>query len=1112
VGQPSNWRRWGRVARFCAWFAAGLIAAGVAAALVLPVFLDTPAVKAELQLKLSAAVQGKIAWEDLSIRVLPSPRGIVRKARIEIPGSLEVNAEQLAVRLAFWPLLRGRVEIVSLDLSRPVIRLDIAVAPDDRDEARAKEDDAEPDLAMTWRSTAGGIAGIVRRFAPETVLSVEGAQLEFSAPGILPIALHDVSVRAQTGRSGMDLDASLAGTHWSRVKLSARVQFADLSGQADVEISGLKPQPWLDYYLAKSPIRVAVPESDLRFQARVDGKTELDGGFELRTAFLEVMRGTQRVRVPDLRVKGRIEARGDGVRVMLDDVGLGVGRLEGGTLHYSARSGAATLHARFDLDTAQAMEHARRLAPEAAAQALAEFQPEGRAQGSVSATLGRADWRVAVDVVKSNVAVTVRNLPGPVSFSGGAVDVDRRSVKARGVAISMPAGKVLVSTLQHSLKDGATEGSAEFDLDLPNSMELVRSALPEANRDALSVIQSIAGRARGTAKLALSRKNWSAEVNIAQSDARVQVRDLPGPAGLAGGSAHITANGVKIDRAVLSLLDATATASATISDFREGPSVRGSLAEGAIGEQFLDWVWKLAQIPPRLMLKTPVQLAAPSFAWGPKKALDVQATARIDSGPSVAVELGWTPEALDIRRAAIKDERSDAVMTARIAGPLVQGKFSGTVNSTSIASLLKSGIARGESMSGDFSVSIHREDPRQSSADGSLKGEKIDLAWLIGHPVRIDRIDLAVDGETLRIGEATVDWAGQRATLRGNVTRSERGPVINAQIESPGLNIDALREPKGTAKGPKPASETKPPKAKVGASEELSRPWPLPVTGRIEIRSDFVQSGRHKVAPLAATLVLEERRAHVDLTQADLCGISLPLTLEATPQGYSVSARIAAQKQQLEQSAHCLSGEGVLISGPYDLQADISTQGKAAELLRNLKGTVRADARDGRVMKFAFLGNILSMGNIASLMKADGPKLDAQGFPYRRLLVAGRFGEGRFFVDEGAFHSDALGLAANGWIALDRPESRLTVLVAPFSRLDEIVRKVPLVGYIIGGAFTSVPIGVSGDIRDPLVVPLGPGAVTSEVLGIFERTLKLPAKLVAPLEGSREPAASPDSP
>jgi hypothetical protein len=52
---------------------------------------------------------------------------------------------------------------------------------------------------------------------------------------------------------------------------------------------------------------------------------------------------------------------------------------------------------------------------------------------------------------------------------------------------------------------------------------------------------------------------------------------------------------------------------------------------------------------------------------------------------------------------------------------------------------------------------------------------------------------------------------------------------------------------------------------------------------------------------------------------------------------------------------------------------------------------------------------------------------------------------------------------------------------------------------------------VSGDIRDPLVVPLGPGAVTNELLGIFERTLKLPGELLPQKSGDapKEPAAAP---
>jgi hypothetical protein len=410
------------------------------------------------------------------------------------------------------------------------------------------------------------------------------------------------------------------------------------------------------------------------------------------------------------------------------------------------------------------------------------------------------------------------------------------------------------------------------------------------------------------------------------------------------------------------------------------------------------------------------------------------------------------------------------------------------LHGSSITSMLRSVLPREGGVSGKLRFAFDRERPRDATADGNLKGESLDISWIAGQPVRIERIDLAAQGESLRVREATVNWAGQRATIRGEVKQGAGGPVIDAQVDSAGIDVDALLQARGPAEKP-PAGR-----------HERSGLWPLPVTGQFALRSNFLQRGRYRIAPIAATLVLQEQRAHLELQQAQLCGISLPLAIEATPAGIAASASVTAQKQQLEETARCLADQHVLITGEFDLKADLTSRGKIGDLARNMKGSVVADIRDGKVMKFALLGNILSMGNVAALMKHEGPKLNAEGFPYRNLKVAGYFNAGRFVVEEGAFRSDAVGLAANGWISLTEPQSRLTVLVAPFSRLDELVRKVPVFGYVVGGTFTSVPVGVSGDIRDPLVVPLGPAAVTSEILGIFERTLKLPAKLVEPAD------------
>jgi hypothetical protein len=61
-----------------------------------------------------------------------------------------------------------------------------------------------------------------------------------------------------------------------------------------------------------------------------------------------------------------------------------------------------------------------------------------------------------------------------------------------------------------------------------------------------------------------------------------------------------------------------------------------------------------------------------------------------------------------------------------------------------------------------------------------------------------------------------------------------------------------------------------------------------------------------------------------------------------------------------------------------------------------------------------------------------------------------------------------------------------------------VVGAIPLLGDVFGGTMVALPVSVNGDIRDPTVVPLGPRAVTDQLVGIFERALKLPGKLAVP--------------
>jgi hypothetical protein len=222
------------------------------------------------------------------------------------------------------------------------------------------------------------------------------------------------------------------------------------------------------------------------------------------------------------------------------------------------------------------------------------------------------------------------------------------------------------------------------------------------------------------------------------------------------------------------------------------------------------------------------------------------------------------------------------------------------------------------------------------------------------------------------------------------------------------------------------------------------------------------------------------------------------MEIQLEPQINSAAVHVSMKDEPLEKAVRCLTGGNVEITGNADLKAELRTQGQRPHLLRDMTGTAQAELRKGRVKKFALLGNILSFRNIASLgeMREDG-------FPYRSIMARGRFEKGQFLVEESFFDSDAVRLAANGRVDMLGANSQLTVLVGLLTTVDRVAGAIPIIGDIFGGSMTALPMAVHGDIRNPVIVPLGPRAVTDQLLGIFERTLRLPGKLVVPAQEAK---------
>jgi hypothetical protein len=983
------------------FFGAGTLALAVALLVLLaPSFVDTPAVRAEIQRRLADALHGQVTWQALDVALFPSPRAELSELRIEIPGKLAASAGALQVHLRLWPLLRGDAEVSSLTLVRPAIRI-LAKG--------GGGEDAPVEVLKAYRAAMEPAARALQDFAPDMTLRIEDGTID---------RFSKVDFKARTGERGVDLELSAASGWWQRLSVAGRVEYADLSARARVELDALR-------------LDADLPASRVRAELRTDGKSVVEGDFEASAGKLGSAKG--KLLLPAGRLVAQLDA----------------------------------------IDLAQALDIARRKAPSLDAIESAE----GRVSAKAHVEAG-PPWHVQIQVVKSDATVKLAQLPWKISAQAAHVSITSQHVhvtRASGALGDSPFSDAAARIeLAAPMRLSAASGKATLKLE--QWLPWLRAKAP------LDDIASLSG----SVEVALSRlalrfdrpQDVDFEAVVKPRNVSAELKMLPAPVVVSGGAVHAGPSRLRLDQVPAAMLDARAVVSGAF-DVKE-TLLEVSLAEGVTGEKLVRWALERGALPQRLEPRTPLRFAAQRIAWAPKRPLEVDARLEFEGGPAVALALAWQPGRLELRRIAIKDAGSDATLRATIAAGQIEGGFSGTLHGRSLGALLRSsppqvsGIARGE-----LAFTLDRAQPARSVAEGALRVEALDLSWLAGKRAIVEAIDLSADKAGIRIADAALDLEEQRFRLSGTVQSTDAHPVIDARLESPGVDLVRLLPP------PRPRKP----------DEKETALWPLPVRGRVEVASAFIEHTRYRVEPFAGVLSLEPQRARLEVKEARMCGVSFPLELEATPQDATLDIHLAMKDQPFEKSLHCLTGGTVQITGNADLRAELRTRGRRPHLLRDLTGTAQLALRDGRVRKFALLGNILSVRNIGSVKR-----MHEEGFPFRTMHARGSFAGGAFLVDEAAFDSDALNLAATGRVDMLGANSRLTVLVGLLAGLDRVAGAIPIVGDIFGGSLTALPVEVRGDIRDPLVVPLGPRAVSNRLLEILGNTAKVPGKLMVPAQ------------
>jgi hypothetical protein len=92
-----------------------------------------------------------------------------------------------------------------------------------------------------------------------------------------------------------------------------------------------------------------------------------------------------------------------------------------------------------------------------------------------------------------------------------------------------------------------------------------------------------------------------------------------------------------------------------------------------------------------------------------------------------------------------------------------------------------------------------------------------------------------------------------------------------------------------------------------------------------------------------------------------------------------------------------------------------------------------------------------------------------------------------------------MNMVGSGNINLPGMTMDLTLLAAPFTTVDAVVKHIPLIGEILGGTLITIPVRIKGPLSGPEVTTLPISAIGKGLLGMMTRTLTLPFKIIEPI-------------
>ncbi len=390
-----------------------------------------------------------------------------------------------------------------------------------------------------------------------------------------------------------------------------------------------------------------------------------------------------------------------------------------------------------------------------------------------------------------------------------------------------------------------------------------------------------------------------------------------------------------------------------------------------------------------------------------------------------------------------------------------------------------------------FNLPLDQADQWRISATGDLHditatADFLDQSiYLKSGKLILTQRDLSdIEHNCIKLGSTRLTWGESQITLIGDIFFSPGSIFVDMNISLDSVDWNRIEKIVSFADSQKNQSD---------------KPSEIVVTADLRINAEKFNYRDYVFQPLKAAVTLQPEEVMIAIEKADLCGISINGFIKVTDESIEYYMIPGARGKALENTLACLSKDKASASGTFILSGEVMANAKSRTTARIYSGGLDFLAKNGRIYQLGLLAKIFAILNVTEIYRGEVPDLVGDGFAYDTMTIKANFEGKKLVMEECSIDGASMGIACDGEIDLAEQKINLVILVAPFKTVDRIVKKIPLISTVLGGKLVSIPFRAKGDLDDPMVIPLSPTAVGSGVLGVMQRTLKLPITLIQPL-------------